>query len=521
VRVERHVLAIDLGTSGVKVALVDENGTVAARAGREIRVLLIPPSGAEQETGEIWDAIRSAGQEVVGRAGVPREAIIAVGCTSQYSSIVAVDSEGRPLTNLILWMDGRGGAQSTAIDEHYPGAFGRWVEIHGIPPLRSGVDSLSKMLWVRNEHPQSYERTRCFLEPVDWVLARLTGRFTANVCTAFMMLLTDNRRLDSLEWNPELLGLSGIEREKLPELVPPNSCVATVLPGVAAELGLAPETRVISGTNDTQAAAISTATFRAGQGAVNVGTTGQLISHVGSKKVDLESFLVSMPSPIRGRYMMMAENGVAAKALHHYLTSVVFAKDGLADHSAGHPFTGLDEAVWATPAGAGGLLFLPWLTGTVCPDGNPNARGAFVNVSLETDRARMVRAILEGVAFSLRRVLPLAERFTGESFGELRFSGGGARSEAWPQILADVLDRPVLPLADPVHANNRASALLAFEALGIAGLEDIDRFCPVRGRCEPHNENRGVYDRLFEQFQTSYERLRPVFDALNGREGEP
>jgi sugar (pentulose or hexulose) kinase len=115
----------------------------------------------------------------------------------------------------------------------------------------------------------------------------------------------------------------------------------------------------------------------------------------------------------------------------------------------------------------------------------------------------------------MRGLLPAVEELSGSTFPELRFSGGGARSDAWAQILADVLDRPVSPLADPVHSNNRASALLAFDALGIAGLDEIERFCPLRGRVEPLRQNREVYDHLFAQFRAAYDGLRPVFDALN------
>jgi xylulokinase len=213
----------------------------------------------------------------------------------------------------------------------------------------------------------------------------------------------------------------------------------------------------------------------------------------------------------------MAENGIAAKALDHFLTKVVFAEDALANHATDDPFAGVDLTVAATPPGAGGLLFLPWLTGTVAPDGNPRARGAFVNIGLETARAHMVRAILEGVAFSQRWLLPPVEALTGETFATVRFSGGGARSDAWAQIFADVLDRPVLPLADPAHSNNRAAALLALDSLGIVSVEEVDRFCPVRGRFEPQPQHRVMYDELFAQFHATYEGLRPVFDALNDR----
>jgi xylulokinase len=509
----RYVLAIDLGTSGLKAALVSENGDVAARATRAIVTQVIPPNGAEQDPDEIWAAVTGAIRDVA--AGVPRESIVAVTCASQYFSIVPVGADGKAAGPLLLWLDGRGGPHSMAVYRRHPTAFQRWMDVHGIPPQNTGADSLSKMLWVQAERPEMYEKTRCFLEPADFVLARLSKRFTANVCTAFSMLLTNNNDLSALSWDDELLGMSGIDREKLPQLVPPNSVIGKVDPAVAEEVGLSPETLVVSGTNDTQAAAIATAAFRPSAGALNLGTTGQVLAHIAVKKGDLAKSLVSMPSAVPGRYMVMAENGIAARSLDHFLRSVIFANDALADHGAADPFAGLEVTIEATPPGAGGLLFLPSLTGVVSPDTEPNARGAFVNIGLSTDRARMVRAILEGVAFSLRGVLTAVEEFTGDSYPELRFSGGGGRSDGWAQISADIIGRPISALADPVHANNSASALLAFQTLGAASLDDIERFCPVRVTFEPRAENRALYDHLFRQFQASYVALRPIFNSLN------
>jgi len=517
----RHVLAIDLGTSGPKAALVSERGEVSARAVRTIATHLIPPNGAEQEPDEVWGAVAGAIREIAGTADVPHESIVAIACASQYFSIVPVGADGEAVGPLLLWLDGRGGPHSVALYSKHPTAFPRWMEVHGIPPLPSGADSLSKMLWMQAERPDIYESTRCFLEPADFVLARLSKRFTASVCTAFSMLLTSMHDLSALSWDEELLAMSGIDREKLPALVPPNSIIGQIDPAVAAELGLSPETAIISGVNDTQVAAIATATFRASAGALNAGTTGQVLAHIDVKKGDLAKSLVSMPSAIPGRYMVMAENGIAARALDHFLRNTVFTNDALADHTSDDPFANIDEAVQSTPPGAGGLLFLPSLTGTVSPDANAYARGAFINIGLETDRARMVRAVFEGVAFSLRGLLPAVEEFTGDSYPELRFSGGGARSDAWARIFADVIGRPIHPLADPVHASNRASALLAFQTLGIASLDDIDRFCPVRGTFEPRTEHRALYDHLFSQFQTSYAALQPVFNALNGPGAPP
>jgi len=510
-----YVLSIDLGTSGPKVALVGASGEIAASAARSVQTHLIPPDGAEQEPEEIWSAIKSAVQQVVKDAGRPADQIVGVSIASQFSSIVPVGRDGQSLMNLILWMDGRGAPHARGIYQEHPGALTKWLDVHGVFPLPSGNDSLSHMLWVKQERPAIYQQTHKFLEAMDFVTARLCGSYTANACTAFMMLLTDNRQLDAVRYDDELVAMSGLDREKLPDLVPVLSCVGTVCQDVAEELGLTPRTRVFSGVNDTQAVAVGTGTFERGRGGINIGTTSQVLAHVGFKRTDVQNQIVSSPSPIPGRYVALAENGIGAKGLDHFLRNVVFASDALADHSADDVFGRVEEIVREAPPGSGSLLFLPWLTGSQAPSSNPKVRGGFLNLSLNTTRAHMVRAILEGVAFSLRWLLPAVERFAEQEFDELHFAGGGALSDEWSQILADVMNRPVLQLEDSRHVINRAVAFLAFERLGLVELDDFPKLCRVKRSYEPRPETRGVYDRLFEQFVASFEQNRPIFEALN------
>lgn len=511
-----HILSIDLGTSGPKVALVGESGDLAATATRSVHTLMLPPDGAEQDPDEIWAAVLSAAKEVLRGAGRAVDTVAGITCDGQYFSIVPVDRDIRPTMNLILWMDGRGRTESQNIYARHADAFETWLEIHGMMPLPSGTDSLSHILYVQERCPQVHARTHKYLEPVDFIIAKLTGACTATICSAFPLLLTDNRDLARCEYDARLIGLAGVDASKLPELVPVNARAGRLRAEVAAELGLPPSTPVFAGVNDTQAAAIGTGTFRGTHGAINVGTTSQVLAHVSGKKSDLAHALLSMPSPIAGRHMLMAENGLGGKPLDHFLRNVAFATDRLADHAAADPFAGVDGAVHSVPPGSAGLLFLPWLTGSQAPDTNPNARGAFLNLSLHSTRAHMVRAILEGVAFNMRWVLPAVETFVEQRFDELLFSGGGAVSDAWSQIMADVMERPVAQLADARYVNNRATAFLAFVELGVLGLDDIGTLCRIKKRYTPRAAHRAMYDTMFTQFVAAFEQNRPIFEALNG-----
>jgi xylulokinase len=510
------ILSIDLGTGGPKVALVASDGSIVAATVRPVHTTWLGADAAEQDPEAIWLAIVSAAQQVIRQARRPAEEIVGVTCTSQYFSIVPIDAAGLPVGNMIPWMDGRGGAATRRLYAEHPDAFTRWLAIAGMPPLPSGNDSLSHMLFLKYGKPEIYERAAKLVEPADYVTTRLTGRCTSNACTAFAQLLTDNRDLANVAYHDELIALSTLDREKLPELVPVGSRVGTVRKEIAEALGLGRATPVFAGVNDTHAAAIGTGVHLPGRGALNIGTTCQVLAFVDSMRADVEHWILAMPSPIRDRYMVMAEIGLGGKPLEHFLENFVFADDELAHHAIADPFANVEKTLRSTPPGSGGLLYLPWLSGSQSPVANGAMRGAFLNISLETNRACMLRAVLEGVAFSLRWALPVVEDFADTKFDALQFSGGGAVSPEWAQIMADTMARPVRRLADPRHVNNRGTAFLAFEELGLASLGEVDKLCRIEQVHEPRPEQRDLYARLFEQFVAAHERTRPIFEALNG-----
>ncbi|HYW04463.1 MAG TPA: FGGY-family carbohydrate kinase [Gammaproteobacteria bacterium] len=513
---EPCALGIDLGTSAAKAALYGISGRLLGAASTPITTLRSPGGHAEQNPEQVWQAVASAITTVVRAAPVSPEDILAVGCCGQYSSIVPVNAEGRAAANMVLWMDNRGGDHTLAIHERHPEAFETFLAHHGIPPLDSGNDSLAHILHLTLDRPDLARRTRVFLEPVDYVNLRLTGRAAATQCTMFMSLLCDNRTLSATGYDPELVSMAGVDERMLPELLPIDATVGTVLPDVADWLGLSRATAVIAGGNDTQAACLATRAGEHGRGGLCVGTTSVVVDQVDFKHTDIDNQVLSMPGLLPGSYAVMAENGIGGRALDHLLGSLLLARDALGDHHVEQPWGSVDALVGDVPAGSDGLLFLPWLNGSLAPDGNPAMRGGFLNLKLDTTRAHLVRAAMEGVAYNLRRLLPAVEAFAGRRYESLVMSGGAARSDAWTRILADVLERPIRRVAEPTHANCRAMAALALERLGRSGADGALATPDTSGVVEPDPAAGRVYAPLFEQFQSSFERTRPVFEALNG-----
>jgi xylulokinase len=505
------VLAVDLGTSGVRVALLDVEGRSLGSALRRVDTRLGPGAAAEQDAAAIWRAFAESVEASLAEAPGAAGRVAAVLCGSQYSSLVPVDARGHPVGPLVLYLDHRGAPMSRALLERRPELRTLWLDRHGLVSDGGGADSLAHMLWFQAERPELHARAHAYVEPMDYLTARLAGRVTANVCTLFPFLLTDNRRGSAGGWCEEMIEAAGVDREKLPELVPPNTVVGELLPEHAKEWGLPPGVSVFSAVNDTQALSFGTASHVGDHLGVSIGTTLVPTTLVGSMRSDLRHFLLTQPAPVPDRHVLMAEGGLAGRAVEFVLAQLIYARDALGDDRRDDLFARLDAAVAATEPGAGGVLFLPWLSGAWSPAGDRRARGAFLNLGLATTRAHLVRAALEGVACQLRWMLPPIEALTGRRHDELVFAAGGACSDAWAQILADVCGRPVRQLAEPRLANCRGAALLAFHGLGLRDLAAADEILVERRRYEPRARLRALYDDLAGRFVLAHRRLGPIF----------
>lgn len=508
-----HSLGIDVGTSNAKAALVADDGTIVASASRPI-----PTIGdgevAEQDPEALWDAVVGAVREVTAAAPDAAASVDAVLCASQYSSTVPVDGQGRPTANLKLYLDHRGSDHCFAIMERHPESLEAFIDHHGIPPVGGGL-SLGHLLHFQLDRPDVHAATASYLEPMDFVNLRLTGRVAATQCTMLTVQVCDNRTIGGVEYDHDLVRLAGIDADRLPPLVPIDAALGVPLPEIAEQLGIPTDATVYAGVNDSQAGAVATGAYRRGRAGAMIGTTSVLLETMNRKDTDLDHEIASIPGPLGDHYVVFAENGLGGKALEHVLAHLVYASDELADHLAADHFESLEGALRAVPAGSGGVLFLPWLAGTLAPRADDHMRGAFVNLSLETRRTHLVRAVVEGICHNFAWLAPFVEEFSGEQIDEVIFGGGAARSPAWAQILADVMNRPVRTLEAPSLAGARAAALLAHQRHGSLGEDDLAGLVVVDGAYEPDPANRAVHDAMHEQFVAAFDALQPISHALN------
>jgi xylulokinase len=517
----RYALCIDLGTSGLKAGLVSLRGDIAWTAGVPLRTSLTGDGGAEQDATQWWELISGLCRDGLRSGAVPPGQVAAVSVTGQWASTVPVAADGTPVGPCIMWMDTRGGRHvrrriGGPVSGYSPLALLTWVRKTGGAPSTSGADPLGHMLHLAQDRPGIARAARWYLEPVDYVSMRFSGEAAASPASMTAAWLTDNRdpsRLadaSRLAYDPGLLRLAGVEAGKLPPLRPTASVVGTVRPGVAAALGLPPGVAVVAGTPDLHSAAAAAGTLTGPGCHLAISTTSWISCAAGRKKTDAIRQIATVPGILPGSYLV-ANNHETAGACLQWLRDEVIADAG----GTAPGFGDLCDLAATVPAGSGGVIFTPWLAGERSPVDDRSARGGFHNLSLSAGRAALARAVLEGVAYNNRWLHEAVERFAGRRLDPVRVFGGGAQSDLWCQIHADVLGRTVQRLADPVHANLRGAAILAGLALGEIEPAHTGGLVPVDATFRPDPARQQAYARLYAEFPRLYRAQKGMFRRLN------
>ncbi|WP_426574857.1 FGGY family carbohydrate kinase [Aquihabitans sp. McL0605] len=499
-------LGIDIGSTNVKVVLVRDDGTTVGAAHRPLSWIR-QGDVAEQDAEAQWDAVVGALDDLSSAVGAAAMAEVrAIGLCAQYSSIVPVDADLLPLAPMRLYFDQRGTPHCFDILGRHESAFATWMERHPIPPIGGGL-ALGHLLALQLDAPEVHARTAHYLEPVDYVTARLTGVVQATQGSMFASQLIDNRTLGATTYDAELVAMAEVDADRLPPLVLVGSVVGPVRAELAHRFGLAADVPVLTGMTDSCAGALATGASLPGRVGVAIGTTGVVLSSAPELGADFDHEVLTMPGLRTDEYLVSAENGIAGRSVEHVLRSFVHADDALGSHGAPDPFTGFEAALAASVPGAGGVRFLPWFSGSMSPQADSSVRGGFIGVSLDTQRVDLVRAAAEGVAHNLRWLLGPVEAFTGQEAAEVVLTGGAARSPGWSQILADVLQRPVRTIVEPDHSGARAAAGWALDQVGVAAGVDWVR---LDASFEPDASVAAVHDHAQGQFTAAFDALRPL-----------
>ncbi len=486
-------IGLDVGTSALKAVAVDAGGGIRARASESYPLATPRPGWSEQEPEDWWRAARRCLARL--RAELDDVEILGLGLSGQMHGSVFLDADGTVIRPALLWNDARTGAQCVAI-EHRLGRE-RVLAITGNRP--SAGFQAPKILWLAENEPEAHARVARVLLPKDFVRLRLTGTAATDAADASGTLLLDIRRRD---YSGEMLEALGIPAEWLPPVHEGPEVVARLDATGAAATGLPSGLPVVAGGGDNACAAVGAGIVAAGDGVCSIGTSGTLFVHADRAVVDPEGGLNAFCAAVPGGWHLMGVVLSAGGALAWFVARV------LAEETEGAAFDRLFAEISELPAGADGLLFLPYLAGERSPHMDPEARGAWVGLSLAHDRRHMARALVEGVGFAFADCLSRM-RALGLEPDRLVLAGGGAGNPVWRRILAAQLDRPLLPAAA-----EEGPALGAAMLAGI-GTGMFADFGDAVARCVPATESEvtpdadavAIYDGLFARYRKLYPAL--------------
>jgi xylulokinase len=494
------LLGIDVGTGGTRAVVLDDVGHIVASATDEHAPFASPQTGwAEQAPTDWWRACTGAVRAVLAQDGVSADEIASIGLTGQMHGTVLLDERGEVLRPALIWCDQRTDAQCRAITE-LVGAE-RLIELTLNPALTNF--SLTKMLWVREHEPQLWARVRSFLLPKDYVRFRLTGERATDVADASGTLLLDVTRR---RWSEEMLAATELDEALLPAVYESPEVTGRVSAVGAAATGLREGTPVVAGAGDQAAGAVGMGIVKPGMVSATIGTSGVVFAATAQPSLDPQGRVHTFCHAIPGRWHVMGVTQAAGLSLRWFRDR--FGAAGALDGRDVYDL--LSEEAASAPPGSDGALWAPYLMGERTPHLDPYARAALVGLTASHTRAHVIRAILEGVAFSLRDTLTIFQEMK-VPVETIRLGGGGARSPLWRQVQADTYGRAV-EIVEAEEGGAYGAALLAGVGCGVwpsvdAACEEVVR---VASRVEPRADTVELMDRQYEMFRALYPALRDL-----------
>lgn len=504
---KEYVIGIDVGTTGCKVLLVDHRGEIVARAVEGYSFHSPHASWAEQDPEDWWQALKKALPQVM--RNIRPDSIRGIGLCGQMHGLVPLDKKGRIIRPCIMWNDQRSETQCKAVYERVGGT-NRLLELTNnsmLPGYTAG-----KILWVRDEEPKNYERIRVILNPKDYIRFRLTADLATEVSDASGTGLFDVKRR---VWCSRLVELLDIPREWLPTCHESREITGRVTHEAAEEIGLKAGIDVVGGGGDAVIQTTGTGVLEPGILGTTIGTAGNVTVALDrfyeNPEGRLQVFCNNMPGMWHAMGVTLSAGG-SLRWLKDLLEETGRERLGGSEENVYEMLT--KEAEQARP-GTENLIFLPYLTGERCPHADPNARGAFIGLSLLHKRSHVIRSVLEGVIFSLWDVTQVM-REMGVSITQVRASGGGALSPLWRQIHADIFNQTVYTVSGSGEGGAYGAALIAGVGVGVwASVEEALSVLKIETETHPITENVPLYETLYQIYRTLYERLKPTFDEIS------
>jgi xylulokinase len=502
-----HLLGIDIGTSGTKTLICDQKGKVIATATAEHQISSPKPGWSEQNPLDWWKATITATKAVLKKSGVKASDIAGVGLSGQMHGSVFLADGPKPLRPALLWNDQRTAAQCAEI-ESAAGGRAALIELVANPAL-TGFTA-PKILWVRENEPRVYEKTKHILLPKDYIRYRMTGQYATEVSDASGTLLLDvvNRM-----WSDRLLELLKIDKALLPSVHESQVVTGTLTSEAAKELGLVPGVPVVGGGGDQAAGAVGNGICSSGIVSATLGTSGVVFAHSDQPTRDSLGRVHTMCHAVAGKWCVFGCMLSAGGSFQWFRNNLGSAEVAEAKKKKVDPYALLIKQAQTAPPGCEGLQFLPYLTGERCPYPDPSARGGWIGVTARTTRPMLIRSLLEGVTFGMRDALAIMQEMN-IPITQIRASGGGARSEFWLQLQADVYKKPIIS-TNAAEGPAYGVALLAGVGAGIwRNVEEAACCIRQTKRNNPNKRMVELYDQQYAVYHKLYGDLKDRFSEM-------
>ncbi|MFQ5733297.1 MAG: xylulokinase [Planctomycetaceae bacterium] len=501
-------LGIDIGTSGTKTLAVRENGAILAASTFEYPLSSPRPGWSEQEPEDWWQATIVGVGEVLAKGDIAPADIRGIGLSGQMHGSVFLDADCAVIRPALLWNDQRTAAECDEIESK---AGGRTALIEMVAnPALTGFTA-PKILWLRNHEPQNYDRVRQILLPKDYVRFRLTGEFATEVSDASGTLLLDVR---NRQWCRPLLEKLEIDPALLPSMYESEVVSGTLSATAAKLLGLPAGVPVVGGGGDQAAGAVGNGIVQTGVISATMGTSGVVFAHSDEVQIDPEGRVHTFCHAVNGKWHVMGVVLSAGGSLQWYRNQLAQAEAAVAQSLGRDAYEIITQQAAQAPAGSEGLYFLPYLTGERTPHADPHCRGAWIGLSLRHGRSHLARSVMEGATYAMRDSLEIIAGM-GIPITQVRLSGGGARSEFWRQMQADVYGRDVVTI-NAEEGPAYGVALLA--AVGVGAFKDVVEACnatiQVVTRTPANSETASRYDELYPLYGRLYRSLKDDFREI-------
>ncbi len=504
-----YLLGIDIGTSGTKTVLFDEVGNTKASALCEYPLYQQSALWAEQEPADWWNAVVETIRQTLNKSGVKGEEISAIGLSGQMHGLVMLDENNEVIRKSIIWCDQRTGKECMQITSLIGKE--RLIEITANPAL-TGFTA-SKIMWVKNNEPQNYEKCRKILLPKDYIRFKLTGEFATEVSDASGMQLLD---VPQRKWSDEVLTKLGIDKSMLGTVYESYEISGKLHRAAAMETGLLPGTPVAGGGGDQAAGAIGSGIVKSGVVSSTIGTSGVVFAYADKVTIDPQGRVHTFCHAIPDTWHVMGVTQAAGLSLKWFRDNFCESEMHAAKNMEVDPYYLMDQEADRVDAGCGGLIYLPYLMGERTPHLDPYARGVFFGLSAKHTKRDMLRAVMEGVTYSLKDCMELIRKM-GIDVSEVRASGGGGNSKLWRQMQADMFATPMVTI-NSAQGPALGAALLAGTGVGIykSVPEACDIAIKVTASQLPVAQNSAAYAKQYAMYQQLYTALKEQFAQMQG-----